>query len=105
MPEDFNQIFVRAIQGDPQAIMRVGDVVDKATRGAFGKVFKSLINALEDEWVMLSESRERVDASRVLGRIEGTKKLQERLAMCVDDRDRIVGQQKQKYAINTEPEE
>jgi len=79
--------------------IEIGDIIDKAIKGNFGKVLSFMLEELKTEATDASERYPNIPADRILGRIESLNKIQFRLDQCVDMKNQLREEVKEEKAV------
>lgn len=69
--------------------IEIGQEVENATGGNFGVILRLIINGMMAENLALQYDGGKVNADRVLGRIEELARLQERLDRCIEVKNQL----------------
>jgi len=63
--------------------IEIGNIIESSLKGSFGEVMKAMIEGLKSEFLMNSDAVKVLPADRILGRLEGLSRLQDRLDYAV----------------------
>lgn len=70
--------------------MEIGNIVEHATQGRFGKVLKAIIEGIKEDLSAAADRDPKISAERTLGKIWGLNEVQRRLDNAVDDKNKII---------------
>ena len=82
--------------------IEIGQIVEAATSGQFGDLLRCIIAGITAEELAKGRDKESTTSSdRVLGRIESLDLLTERLDTCVDIKNQLVAEEKEKTEVKS----
>lgn len=80
----------------------LGQLVERATKGEFGDLFRLICNGIQSDTLQMSEREtSKLPADRYLGRLEGINKLQERLILMVQIKENLVAEKRSSQRVNS----
>lgn len=79
--------------------IEIGQIVENATSGEFGTILRLVINGMVAENLALQYDGGKINADRVLGRVEEITRLQERLDRCVEIKNQLIEDSKEVHKV------
>lgn len=79
----------RIRRDDMEDKIYLGSLVEKATKGEFGDLFKLICNAVIDKNIRESAHSAKMNADRYLGRIEAINMIQDELVLMVEIKNNL----------------
>lgn len=79
--------------------IEIGQIVENATGGEFGTILRLIINGMVAENLAFQYDGGKVNADRVLGRVEELTRLQERLDRCIEIKNQLLQETKEAHKV------
>jgi len=89
----------RIARNDIDDQIYLGGVVEKATSGEFGDLYRLICNGITAETLAESRINAKMSADRYLGRLEALDMIQEKLILMIDLKNRLKEEKKEEQKI------
>ena len=89
----------RMLRNSTEDKIELGNIVERATSGDFGKVLKYIINGIHDQELSDSKRITSINADRVLGRLESLNQLKEDLDTIIETKNSLLEDIKKEQEI------